>query len=92
MWILDTYKISQKLDLIISMIKDLQRKEDKMALDLTNLSAAVDSMITAVQDAVADINTLVTAETNTVDPVALQAITDKLTAAASTLETASKST
>lgn len=79
---------SKKLDTIISTLKRIEGKEDKMALDFKAVNDAMDKMSTAIQDGVAEITELIGKAENPADQVALQSIADKLTAGAASLEAA----
>ena len=89
MWIINLFNINQKLDTIITLLKDIQGKEVRIMADLTALTAQVKantdveaSAVLLIQGLAAQIGAAGT------DPVALQGLQDQLKASADTLAAA----
>ena len=87
--------LNQKLDTIISLLHNILDKEKQMALDVTALQTAVAnettveaSAVTLIQGFAGQIQALIAASANTVDPAALQALVDKMTASQTALAAA----
>lgn len=75
------FETNKKLDHILCLLRIIQQEEQKMAIDLTNLTAEVDRAVTVaegVEKILAYVVSLL--EANKTDPAAIQAIADKLKA------------
>ena len=87
--------LHQRLDNFDKKLDYMKGRIDKMAVDLTNLqnavaneTGAVNSAITLIQGMVAEINTLIAASGDTVDPAALQDLANQFDAQSTALANA----
>jgi len=74
------------VDNIQKQLIEIRREDTQMAVDLTALTSAVAAIEKAVNDGLAEITTLATQITNTVDPAALAALAARITTVAATME------
>ena len=95
MWFRSRKRIEDKLDAILNNQFNILKGIERMALDISKLQAAVAAETTVEQSAVTligtlagEIQTLINASGNTVDPAALQALVDQMTASQASLAAA----
>ena len=88
-------RMERKLDAITALLNQLVKENTQMALDITALQTAVanettveKSAITLIGGLAAQIQTLIDESQDEVDPAALQALVDQMTASQTALATA----